>query len=103
MLVSERTVSAHKIAASMDPLTGIFNRRGFAEATTRIIDREAIAGRPVTVMIFDIDHFKSINDRFGHPAGDQILKEFAEIITSTLRMFGISRRPAPSLRLNPPR
>jgi diguanylate cyclase (GGDEF)-like protein len=92
MLVSERTVSAHKIAASMDPLTGIFNRRGFAEATTRIIDREAIAGRPVTVMIFDIDHFKSINDRFGHPAGDQILKEFAGIITSTLRMTDLCGR-----------
>jgi diguanylate cyclase (GGDEF)-like protein len=76
----------------MDPLTGIFNRRGFAEATTRIIDREAIAGRPVTVMIFDIDHFKSINDRFGHPAGDQILKEFAEIITSTLRMTDLCGR-----------
>src|ERR1700722_7499443 len=67
MLVSERTVTAHKTAASMDPLTGMFNRRGFAEATSRVIEREANAGRPVTVMIFDIDHFKSINDRFGHP------------------------------------
>src|ERR1700685_4434768 len=58
MLVSERTVTAHKTAASMDPLTGMFNRRGFAEATSRVIEREANAGRPVTVMIFDIDHFK---------------------------------------------
>src|SRR6202012_662309 len=71
MLVSERTVTAHKNAASMDPLTGMFNRRGFAEATSREIEREAKAGRPVTVLIFDIDHFKSINDRFGHPAGDE--------------------------------
>jgi GGDEF domain-containing protein len=68
MLVSERTVSAHKTAASMDPLTGMFNRRGFAEACARVIEREAQAGRPVTVLIFDIDHFKGINDRFGHPA-----------------------------------
>jgi len=55
MLVSERTVTAHKTAASMDPLTGLFNRRGFAEATSRVIEREANAGRPVTVMIFDLD------------------------------------------------
>jgi diguanylate cyclase (GGDEF)-like protein len=85
MLVSERTVTAHKTAASMDPLTGMFNRRGFAEATSRVIEREANAGRPVTVLIFDIDHFKSINDRFGHPAGDEILKLFATVVVNTLR------------------
>lgn len=92
MLVSERTVTAHKAAASMDPLTGMFNRRGFAEATSRVIEREANAGRPVTVMIFDIDHFKSINDRFGHPAGDEILKLFAAIVINTLRITDLSGR-----------
>jgi diguanylate cyclase (GGDEF)-like protein len=92
MLVSERTVTAHKTAASMDPLTGMFNRRGFAEATSRVIEREANAGRPVTVMIFDIDHFKSINDRFGHPAGDEILKLFSAIVINTLRMSDLSGR-----------
>jgi diguanylate cyclase (GGDEF)-like protein len=92
MLVSDRTVAAHKNAASTDPLTGLFNRRGFAEACSRVIEREAIAGRPVTVMIFDIDHFKSINDRFGHPAGDEILKLFAVIIASNLRLSDLSGR-----------
>jgi diguanylate cyclase (GGDEF)-like protein len=92
MLVSERTVTAHKTAASMDPLTGMFNRRGFAEATSRVIEREANAGRPVTVMIFDIDHFKSINDRFGHPAGDEILKLFATVVVSSLRITDLSGR-----------
>src|SRR6202163_1930315 len=92
MLVSERTVTAHKTAASMDPLTGMFNRRGFAEATSRVIEREASAGRPVTVMIFDIDHFKSINDRFGHPAGDEVLKLFASVITNSLRITDLSGR-----------
>jgi diguanylate cyclase (GGDEF)-like protein len=86
MMVSERTVRVHKAAASMDPLTGLLNRRGFSEATARMIEREAKAGRPVTVMIFDIDHFKSINDRFGHPAGDEILKLFATIVTANLRI-----------------
>jgi diguanylate cyclase (GGDEF)-like protein len=92
MLVSERTVTAHKTAASMDPLTGMFNRRGFAEATSRVIEREAHSGRPVTVMIFDIDHFKSINDRFGHPAGDEILKLFSAVVVNTLRISDLSGR-----------
>jgi diguanylate cyclase (GGDEF)-like protein len=92
ILVSERTVTVHKTAASMDPLTGMFNRRGFAEATSRVIEREATAGRPVTVLIFDIDHFKSINDRFGHPAGDEILKLFAAIVINSLRITDLSGR-----------
>jgi diguanylate cyclase (GGDEF)-like protein len=92
MLVSERTVTAHKTAASVDPLTGMFNRRGFAEACARVIEREAHAGRPVTVLIFDIDHFKGINDRFGHPAGDELLKLFSTIIVNNLRMTDLSGR-----------
>src|SRR3954452_9225110 len=92
MLVSERAVTTHKNAASMDPLTGMLNRRGFAEASARLIEREASAGRPVTAMIFDIDHFKSINDRFGHPAGDEILKLFATIVNSNLRISDLSGR-----------
>jgi len=92
MLVSERAVTAHKTAASMDPLTGMFNRRGFAEACARVIEREANAGRPVTVLIFDIDHFKSINDRFGHPAGDEILKLFAAVVINCLRISDLSGR-----------
>ena len=92
MLVSERAVTVHKTAASMDPLTGMLNRRGFSEATSRVIEREAIAGRPVTVLIFDIDHFKSINDRFGHPAGDEILKLFSTIVLNTLRISDLSGR-----------
>jgi diguanylate cyclase (GGDEF)-like protein len=92
MLVSERTVTAHKTAASMDPLTGMLNRRGFAEACSRVIEREAAAGRPVTVLIFDIDHFKSVNDRFGHPAGDELLKLFSTIVVNNLRITDLSGR-----------
>ncbi|MCG6204376.1 GGDEF domain-containing protein [Rhodopseudomonas sp. HC1] len=92
MLVSERTVRAHKTAASLDPLTGLFNRRGFSEATARMIEREGAAGRPVTVMIFDLDHFKSINDRFGHPAGDEVIKLFATVVSGSLRMSDLCGR-----------
>lgn len=92
LLVSERTVSVHKTAASVDPLTGLLNRRGFSEATARMIEREAKAGRPITVMIFDIDHFKSVNDRFGHPAGDDVLRVFAHCVSSTLRITDLVGR-----------
>jgi diguanylate cyclase (GGDEF)-like protein len=92
MLVSDRAVTVHKTAASIDPLSGMFNRRGFAEACSRVIEREAGAGRPVTVMIFDIDHFKGINDRFGHPAGDEILKLFSTIVVNNLRISDLSGR-----------
>jgi diguanylate cyclase (GGDEF)-like protein len=92
LLVSERTVSAHKTAASVDPLTGLLNRRGFSEATSRMIEREAKAGRPITVMIFDIDHFKSVNDRFGHAARDDVLRVFAHVVASTLRITDLVGR-----------
>jgi diguanylate cyclase (GGDEF)-like protein len=92
MLVSERAVAVHKNAASVDPLTGMFNRRGFSEACARVIERESSAGRPVTVLIFDIDHFKSINDRFGHPAGDEILKLFSAVVVNSLRISDLSGR-----------
>ncbi|HEY9453061.1 MAG TPA: GGDEF domain-containing protein [Bradyrhizobium sp.] len=92
MLVSDRAVTVHKTAASVDPLSGMLNRRGFSEACQRVIERESAAGRPVTVMIFDIDHFKSINDRFGHPAGDEILKLFSTVVISSLRISDLSGR-----------
>ncbi|MGJ4944456.1 diguanylate cyclase [Bradyrhizobium sp. HKCCYLS1011] len=92
MLVNERVVSAHKRAASIDPLTSLLNRRGFADACARLIEREAREGRPVTVLIFDIDHFKSINDRFGHPAGDEVLKLFATVVVNNLRITDLSGR-----------
>ncbi|MHC2334278.1 GGDEF domain-containing protein [Bradyrhizobium sp. USDA 4454] len=92
MMVSDRAVAVHKTAASIDPLSGMLNRRGFTEACMRVIEREAVAGRPVTVMIFDLDHFKSINDRFGHPAGDEILKLFSAVVVNNLRISDLSGR-----------
>src|SRR5260370_9434011 len=94
MWVSERSATARKNVGDLDPFTVMFNRRGFAEATSRVIEREANGGRPVTVMIFDIDHFKSINDRFGHPAGDEILKLFAAVVVNSLRISDPSGRIA---------
>lgn len=85
VMTKEHTVQLHKTAAMTDPMTGLFNRRGFAEAAEQLIARQRKARQPVTVMMFDLDHFKSINDRFGHDVGDDALKTFAATASSNMR------------------
>jgi diguanylate cyclase (GGDEF)-like protein len=71
--------------AIMDPLTGIYNRRRFESIFTTEFKRAARYQLPLTCMMIDIDHFKSINDAHGHQEGDTVLKEIARIIQSTIR------------------
>lgn len=63
--------------ATMDPLTGLYNRRHFLELLERELARSASHRRALSLLIIDLDHFKSINDRYGHPAGDIVLKQVA--------------------------
>jgi diguanylate cyclase (GGDEF)-like protein len=87
VLANERTLRAHKSAALTDPLTGLFNRRGLVEAARELAEKYARkAGKPVAVLAFDLDHFKSINDRFGHALGDEVIKLFASTASSSLRL-----------------
>ncbi|PYE45365.1 diguanylate cyclase (GGDEF)-like protein [Rhizobium sp. PP-F2F-G20b] len=67
-----------QIAATTDPLTGLANRRGLQERALAIIGAGQRLQRPMAVLIADIDHFKSINDRYGHAYGDRVLQQFAE-------------------------
>lgn len=60
--------------AVTDSLTGVYNRRGFFEIGAREIDRARRFCRPLSVIMFDLDHFKEINDTYGHPAGDEVLR-----------------------------
>jgi diguanylate cyclase (GGDEF)-like protein len=86
-LAKERTLRAHKSAALTDPLTGLFNRRGLVEAARELAEKHAKkAGKPVAMLAFDLDHFKSINDRFGHALGDDVIKLFAATANSSLRL-----------------
>lgn len=63
-----------------DELTGLLNRRGFEKAAGRALTAARMSRATVTLFMCDIDHFKSINDRFGHEAGDKVLVEMAEIL-----------------------
>src|SRR5882757_6163739 len=68
-----------------DPLTGAYNRRYLMDQLPREIDRSARYGRQLSVIMCDVDHFKKVNDNFGHLAGDEVLKQFVEILQRSIR------------------
>ena len=92
ILAKDRTVRFYKMAATTDPLTGALNRRGFFEAAELLMERNRARKAPVSVLAFDLDHFKSINDRHGHAGGDAILTLFAAAVRRTLRSDDIVGR-----------
>ena len=71
--------------SSIDPTTGLHNRRWLNDMFLRQIDRCAREGRPVCMAMIDIDHFKSVNDTFGHHAGDLVLAQIARIMQKQFR------------------
>ena len=68
-----------------DPLTGLGNRRHFRAVQERTLDGVARSGDPALLLMMDIDHFKKVNDTYGHPAGDQVLQAVAKSIASCVR------------------
>jgi diguanylate cyclase (GGDEF)-like protein len=90
-MAKERTEFRHKTAAMVDPLTGIANRRAFLHEASELARRTAGGTQQLAVLLMDLDHFKSINDRFGHAVGDRVLQVFAESTQETIRavdLFG---------------
>ena len=71
--------------ANIDPLTSVSNRRHFQQILGSIIDRSNAEGTPVSLVYIDLDHFKSINDRYGHPVGDALLRMCATAFTESVR------------------
>ncbi len=78
--------------AMIDPLTGLWNRRGVDELLPRELARAHRQGSSVALMLLDVDYFKPINDRFGHDAGDEVLKEVASRLRGALRPHDVACR-----------
>ncbi len=92
VMAKERVALVHKTAAMTDLLTGLFNRRAFLEAANRMIEQRGRKSQPVSVLMFDLDKFKSINDRFGHAGGDEALKVFASTAAANVRATDVVGR-----------
>jgi diguanylate cyclase (GGDEF)-like protein len=84
-LVKERSEAAGITAGRIDPLSGILNRAGFMDSAGRVLERCRRDGAPVSVMMFDLDRFKAINDSHGHAAGDAVIRRFCESTIAALR------------------
>jgi diguanylate cyclase (GGDEF)-like protein len=92
LMVKDHHVQVYRHAAWTDPLTGLFNRRAFLDHARALCDGQAAKSLPVTLLMFDLDHFKSINDRFGHATGDEVLRVFAQVLRRSTRASDIVGR-----------
>lgn len=75
-----------------DPVTGCFNRRGFEQLTTREVSRAVRGTHPMAVLAIDVDHFKLVNDEFGHLTGDEVLREMGALLRDTARLGDVVAR-----------
>ncbi len=91
-LTKERAELLQRRAANIDALTGIANRRGFTETANRVIARSNNDNAALSLLLFDLDNFKSINDRFGHRVGDRVLVIFADALEQALRPLDLIGR-----------
>jgi diguanylate cyclase (GGDEF)-like protein len=78
--------------AITDPLTGLFNRRRFSDVLNREFSLSQRYKNPLSCMMIDLDHFKAVNDQYGHDAGDQVLKEVAQVLAGNLREVDVPAR-----------
>ena len=81
-----------RVWAYMDSLTGLNNRRGFTETGAVEVERAVRYGHPLSLLMFDIDHFKHVNDAFGHQAGDEVLQGVTNCVNETLRQSDLKAR-----------
>jgi diguanylate cyclase (GGDEF)-like protein len=88
----DRAETALARLAATDPLTGILNRRGFIGQAVDAILGARGRGEDVALVVFDIDHFKSINDCYGHLVGNAVLRALADAVTGSLRSDGLFGR-----------
>lgn len=75
-----------------DPLTGLYNKRHFDRVLDTEMERSRRSLQTLSIILLDLDHFKTINDSFGHPVGDQVLQRAAQICRDELRMIDVPCR-----------
>jgi len=92
LMVKDHHVHVYRTAACTDHLTGLLNRRTFLDNAAILCAKQAKRSEPVAMLMFDLDHFKSINDRFGHAAGDEVLRLFGRTVRASTRMDDIIGR-----------
>jgi diguanylate cyclase (GGDEF)-like protein/PAS domain S-box-containing protein len=85
-------IDKRRNAVFCDHLTGVANRRAFFEAAELELTRNRRTPRPTALILFDADHFKQINDRHGHPAGDHVLRELGAALSNTFRQVDVVAR-----------
>jgi len=78
--------------ARTDPLTGLLNRRSFESLAQRAVEQAALDGQPVSLLMLDLDHFKQVNDEFGHQQGDNVLRSVATLLQSAVRSHDMLAR-----------
>jgi diguanylate cyclase (GGDEF)-like protein len=84
-LSKERLELEQRTNALTDPLTGALNRRAFVARGERLLQRHAYERKPLSLLFFDLDHFKAFNDRFGHSGGDDVLMRFVSVVNGNIR------------------
>ena len=92
MLRIHRAEQEMRALASYDSLTGLPSRHAFFDNANNYVSLAQREHKTFSVMVIDLDHFKSINDRYGHPAGDAVLKLFADVVNSVARRSDIIGR-----------
>jgi diguanylate cyclase (GGDEF)-like protein len=78
--------------ATRDGLTGLANRRLFEESLERETARSLRLGTPLSLLVLDVDHFKQINDTYGHPAGDAVLRDIGAAVAGGTKAFDVAAR-----------
>ena len=92
LMIKERADECIRLIAMKDRLTGIWNRVRLEEDAQQEIARLERYGHPASIIMVDLDHFKQINDQFGHGTGDSVLKEFCLVVQRCIRSTDILAR-----------
>lgn len=81
----QRTKAQLEILATTDRLTGLYNRQMLDQEVERALSQADRYHEPISLIVFDLDHFKNVNDTWGHPVGDQVLKQTAQVVAKLIR------------------